>query len=108
MFDLTPQERKVVLFLLSVALAGIGINFAVKISPAASSIVKSENVARININYATVDDLINSRVITPKLAQKIIEYRDSGGLLDDMDKLKEIKGIGEKRLEKLKEVFFIE
>jgi len=108
MLDLTCQERKVVLFLISIALIGAGVDFAVKMNTGIEKVIVSENIAKININLASLDDLINSGVVTQKLAQKIIEYRDNVGSFGNIKELKEVKGIGEARLEKIEEIFFVE
>lgn len=109
MFNLTPDERKVVLFLLGIALAGIGINFSLKVnSPLKKIIFPDASIAKIELNKATLEDLLQSRALSKKIAQKIIEYRNASGGFSGLDELKDIKGIGEHRYEKLKELFFLE
>ena len=108
MFDLTPQERKVVLFLISAALVGLGINFVVKTNSRMERFVKADaEILKININQATLEDLVGTKVLSSKLAAKIIEYRNSHSPFKELQDLKEIKGIGEYRYEKLKEVFYV-
>ncbi len=109
MFNLTPEEKKVVLFLIGIALLGVGINFCLKInSPIKKFILADVNIAKINLNKACLEDLLESRALSKRLAEKIIEYRGSRGGFSDLEELKEIKGIGEYRYEKLKELFFLE
>lgn len=109
MLSFTPDERKTLLFLITVALVGLGINFMIKInSPIREFITVEPNIAKLNINRISLQDLVQSQCVTAKLARKIIEYRDSHGQFRDLEELKEIKGIGEYRYEKLKELFFIE
>ncbi len=108
MFNLTYQERQVILFLITLALTGLGINSIIKANPGIERIVKAEEDAvKIDINKATLQDLLSSQAITPKLAEKIIEYRDGNGPFRSIEYLEEIKGIGKHRLEKLKAVFFV-
>lgn len=109
MFNLTAEEKKVVLFLISIALLGVGINFSLKInSPIKKFILADVNIAKINLNQASLQDLLESRALSKKLAEKIIEYRLLRGGFSDLEELKEIKGIGEHRYEKLRELFFLE
>ncbi len=108
MLNLTLYERKVILFLISIGLIGIGISFAVKISPRAQRIVKVDvDMFKIDVNQASYEELLEAPGVRPSLAKRIIEYRESHGPFRGFEDLKEIKGIGEHRLEKLKEAFFI-
>lgn len=55
----------------------------------------------VNINTASESDLQKVPGIGPSKAKSIIEYRDSIGRFDSIDKIKEVSGIGEKTFEKL-------
>jgi len=108
MFNLTHEEKKVVLFLVSIALIGTGINFCLKVkSPIKKFILADINIAKINLNTASLQDLLESRALSKRLAKEIIEYRLAHGGFSDIEELKEIKGIGEYKYEKLKELFFV-
>jgi len=108
MFALTKEERQAILFLLAVAFIGLSINLTVKLNSHLEKIVKVDvNIAKIDINTANLDELLRSKSITKKLAQDIIQYRYLHGAFRDLEELKEIKGIGEKRYEKLKEILFV-
>ncbi len=109
MLNLTLQERKVLLFLMSVALVGIGINFAVKVNSHITKLIQVDSrITRINLNQASLEDLLSTPGITPKLAKNIVAYRNTRGAFKDIEELKEIKGIGDYRYEKLKDLFFVE
>ncbi|MCK9603225.1 MAG: helix-hairpin-helix domain-containing protein [Candidatus Omnitrophica bacterium] len=109
MLGLTPQERKTIIFLISIALFGLGIKFISNNNPYLSKITKADNqIARIDINRAGLQDLLRTQRISPKLAGKIIGYRQERGRLKSIDELKDIKGIGEYRFQKLKDLFFVE
>ncbi len=56
----------------------------------------------ININKAKVSDLVSVHGIGEVLAQNIIEFRESHGNFHTLEDLKNVKGIGEKRLNRLK------
>ncbi|WP_194745840.1 helix-hairpin-helix domain-containing protein [Staphylococcus chromogenes] len=61
----------------------------------------------INLNLAQESDLIEVPGIGPSKAQSIIAYRDEKGGFKSVEDLKEIKGIGEKTFEKLKDYFTV-
>jgi len=56
---------------------------------------------KININTATVEELQTLPKIGPKTAEAIVKYRKEHPF-KSVDELTEIKGIGEKKLEKIK------
>lgn len=59
--------------------------------------------ARININTATSQELQTLRGIGPAMARRIIEYRQTYGGFSTVDDLTNVKGIGEKTLEKIRD-----
>lgn len=104
MFDLTRQERQVTLFLITVALVGLGVNFALKVNSGAAKFIKiDEDALKVNLNQAGYEDLRGVKGITPKLAREIIEYRNKYGFFETLEELKEVKGIGEVRYSKIKD-----
>lgn len=68
--------------------------------------VADENVealkGKLNLNTASFDDLTRVPGIGPKTALLILERRERKKFTN-VDELKEIKGIGDKKLEKIKE-----
>ena len=58
--------------------------------------------AAVNLNTATRDELIALPGIGPAKAQAILDYRAQHGGFRSIDELKDVKGIGAKRYEKLK------
>ena len=58
---------------------------------------------RININTATSPELQTLRGIGPAMAERIIEYRQTSGRFSTVDDLTNVKGIGEKTLEKIRD-----
>ena len=58
--------------------------------------------AAVNLNTATKDELVALPGIGPAQAQAIIDYRTQHGGFRPVEDLKDVKGIGAKRYEKLK------
>ena len=109
MLNLTREECRVILFLLSAALTGLGVNFALKVNSRIERFVKVDNnLAKIDLNQAKMEELLGLKGISPKLAEKIIAYRNQHGPFTNLEELKEIKGIGEYRYEKLRDLFFVD
>ena len=62
----------------------------------------------INLNDADLETLIKLPGIGPKTAEKIIVLRTQKGGFSNVDELTEVKGIGQKKLNKIKNFLFIE
>jgi competence protein ComEA len=58
--------------------------------------------AALNLNTATREELVALSGIGPAKAQAIIDYRTQHGGFKSVDELKDVKGIGARRFEKLK------
>ncbi len=58
--------------------------------------------AAVNLNTATRDELVALPGIGPAKAQAILDYRNSNGGFKSVEELKDVRGIGAKRFEKLK------
>jgi competence ComEA-like helix-hairpin-helix protein len=107
MFNLTNDERRVLIFLIAIALLGLGVNFFIKqFTPQKRLSYYSDELGKVNLNTADKKTLMGVTGIGEKLSQRIIDYRIEEGGFQDLDELKEIKGITEKKFEKIK-VFLI-
>lgn len=105
MFELTPQERRVILFLATIALTGIGADFLLKRYTAPKSIAAlSRDIGKINLNTADKELLMEIPGIGEKLAERIIEYRNKQKIFQSTEELKNIKGITGYKYEKMKDL----
>lgn len=66
------------------------------------TIVIEELQSHVSINHAGQRELESLPGIGPALAQQIIEYREHHGYFTTLEGLKKVKGIGDKKLQKLK------
>ena len=62
---------------------------------------------KINLNTASVEELDTLPGIGPAYAQQIIDYREANGGFSAIEEIMEIKGIGEKTFEKIKDMITI-
>jgi competence protein ComEA len=56
----------------------------------------------LDLNTARIDDFMSLPGIGEKLAQRIVEYRKSHGGFRSVEDLRKVKGIGKKRMERLR------
>ena len=57
---------------------------------------------KININTATRNDLQALPGVGPAVAGKIVEFRGKNGKFNSIEELDEVKGIGEKTIERIR------
>lgn len=55
----------------------------------------------LNVNTASVEELCALKGVGPKLAEKIIEHRNTAGPFKNASDLKKVHGIGNKKLENI-------
>jgi competence ComEA-like helix-hairpin-helix protein len=62
-------------------------------------------MAKVNVNKATREELVDVAGLRPQVAEAILKAREEqGGRLKDVEALRELKGVGEATLEQLKDV----
>jgi competence protein ComEA len=62
----------------------------------------------INLNQASVEDLEKLPGIGKKTAEAIIEYRKSKGKFKSIEEIKNVKGIGEAKFQKIKLYIYVD
>ena len=67
----------------------------------------SENGSILNINTATVEQLDALPGVGEATANKIISYREENGSFKSIEDLKNVKGIGDKKFEDLKDLITV-
>ena len=68
----------------------------------------AEKTGKVHLNRATESELQTVSGIGQKRAQDIIAYREANGPFRSVDDLKNVSGIGEKTLEKLRDAFTVD
>lgn len=89
--------RKVSVILIFVALVSFVGGFA-----------DAEQKAKVNINTATIKELMSLKGIGKKKAESIVEHREKIGSFTTIDDLKGVKGLGDKIFNKIKDQIAVE
>lgn len=63
---------------------------------------KSKHIQRIDLNQASLEQLVQLPGVGPKMAERILSLRRQKGRFSRLEELKEVKGIGERRFEELR------
>ena len=63
---------------------------------------------KVNVNTATLEELVQVKGIGNQIAERIIEYRDKNGPFEQIEDLLKVKGIGDKKLESIRDFLVIE
>lgn len=63
----------------------------------------SQEMGKVNLNTASLQDLMTLKGVGQKKAEAIIEYRETNNGFQTIEDLKKVKGIGEKTFESLAE-----
>lgn len=87
--------------------AGSALPASVRPASAGAAAVSSSRSGRpvtfpLDLNSARVEDLMELPDIGEKLARRLVEYRRSHGAFRSVEDLRNVRGIGEKRMERLR------
>ena len=69
---------------------------------------RPDTIGQINLNTATMDDLVQIPGISEITAQRIIDYRTRKGDFTSVDELCNVSGITEKKLEDIRYMLRVE
>ena len=112
MFDLTKQERLVLIFLVSVFLVGITLHYTFEknshLSHIFNVIDSGELYRKIDINSATYEEFVNLPYIGPVTAKRIMDYRSQKGPFANIEQLKAVQGIGNYNYHKIAKFLKVE
>ena len=72
------------------------------------TVVCADEAKKININTATVEELVQLKWIGPKYAQRIIEYREKNGPFEKPEDIMLVSGIGPRAWEANKDRITVE
>jgi competence protein ComEA len=64
--------------------------------------------SKVNINQASAEEMASKLSgIGPVLAQRIVDYRSAQGPFQDIEDLKQVSGIGDKKYNDIKEMICV-
>lgn len=105
MIHLTPQEKTVLISLCIIIFAGtlvnIGLQKQLRVFDWLHTAQKKSLATAVNINRASVEDLLRIPGIGPKTAEHILVYRHTQGLFTSFEPLKEARGMTPQRYERI-------
>lgn len=110
---LSPDEQKVLGFLLALAILGMLIHYSGLLSGISNPETSDEKVydenyeIKLNLETVTFEDLVMIPGIGEQKAEDILEYRIKHGFKTRTE-LMNIKGIGQKTYDKIADYFYIE
>jgi comEA protein len=81
-------------------LAALGLLVAMLATPALAQ-AKAAPAAKVNLNTASAQQLATLPGVGPKLADRIVEYRQKSGGFRSVEELMNVGGVGEKNFAKL-------
>ena len=62
-----------------------------------------EPAVMVNVNKATIEELVKVRGIGPVMAKRIVEHRDKNGQFKSIEDLAQVQGIGGNKLQRIKD-----
>jgi comEA protein len=98
------KMKKAMLVLVWVVLLGVGS------APAFSqgSSTNASDEARVNLNTATVEQLVELPGVGQAVAARIIAYRETNGRFGKIEEVMNVRGIGEKTFLRLEPLILVE
>ena len=81
---------------------------AISVVMAVISVSPAQEAEKININKASVEELMQLKGVGEKIAQRIVEYRENQGPFEQIGDVTKVKGIGPKVFESNKDRITVE
>ena len=88
--------------ILGIAVSAAAANAQSKSTPKAAGAATATAAAPVNLNTATAEQLATIPGVGPKMAERIIEYRQKNGGFKKIEDLMNVSGVGEKSFLKMK------
>jgi competence protein ComEA len=112
MLSLTSYEKRTVVFVLSFLILGIGLDFFQKKS-GRTGLIDYKNLEdkffdRVDVNRANALEFATIPGVGEKLAYAIVAYRRANGEFRNIEELKKVKGIKDKKLEQIRKYIKLE
>jgi len=103
-FHFTKQERFVLVVLAAIIVCGSTSSYALKKYPRLFDIVnliESDKItAKVDLNTATREELVDIPYIGEYTASNILKYRKDNGAFQSVESIKKVKGIRDKNYQK--------
>ena len=97
------------IIIISIFALSITLTFAQGASKGDAGKAAATQVAsKININKATVEQLMEIKGIGESYAKRIVEYRDKNGPFKNIEDITKVQGIGSKTFDKIKDLIMVE
>ncbi len=107
MFSFTKQEQTVLRLFIAITLLGSVLHYAFKKYPTlhdAVNLIDSDKIyAKININTASVQELVSIPYIGEYTAENIRQYRQNNGPFTSVEQIKNVKGVRDKNYLKFRQ-----
>jgi competence protein ComEA len=81
----------------------IGLAMVPPMATAQKNATQSSISQKVNLNTATVEELQTIPGIGPAMAKRVVEYRSKVGKFTKIEDIINVKGIGEKKFQKMKD-----
>ena len=72
-----------------------------------AGVVQATDSTKLDLNKATLQELVQLKGIGEKFAERIIEYREKNGKFGKIEDIMKVKGIGQKKFEAIKDLIYV-
>jgi len=104
---MTPLKKILVLAIAVSMMALVPFVFAQEVGQKIEQTVETA-VEKININKASVEELMQLKGVGQEYAKRIVEYREQQGMFKATEDILKVKGIGPKTFGSIKDLITIE